>query len=85
MPAVPTEWTYNYAVLARLTGLTEEAVRQHRHRERFDPDKLESVLVYIAEYGEPELQQEIVTAALQGRRTSTDRRTAAHGKRTKRA
>ena len=63
------EWTYNYESLASFTGLPVGAVYTHKSRKRFDPNDLESVLLYMAEYARPDLQQELVNRALRGTRS----------------
>lgn len=64
MPKEHKEWSFNYLDLARITGQDEQTIRQHRSRRRFDPGKLESVVVYLSRYGVPELKTAIVEYAL---------------------
>jgi hypothetical protein len=39
-------FSYTYQDLARLLGMTEEAVRQAAHRGKFDPADLRSVVAF---------------------------------------
>lgn len=64
MARPPEEWMYNYETLARLTDQTADTVRKHRERGKYDPRKLDTVLVYIARFGTPELRQAILDYAL---------------------
>ncbi len=57
-------WTYNYEVLARLTDQPADTVRQHRIRHKFDPNKLETVAVYLARFGTAEIRKAIVEYAI---------------------
>lgn len=61
-------WTYNYHDIARITGQSVDAVYQHKSRGKFDPDKLETVLIYLAEYAIPTIQDDIVEVAIRGAR-----------------
>lgn len=57
-------WTYNYEVLARLTDQPADTVRQHRIRHKFDPERLETVAVYLARFGTAEIRKAIVEYAI---------------------
>ena len=60
----PAEWTYNPATLAKLTGLSIDAIWQHRTRGTFDPDDLESVMLWLARHGRMDLRLKMVTSAV---------------------
>jgi hypothetical protein len=55
---------YNYATLARLTGMNYDAVCQHRSRGNFDPNDLASVLVWLGRHAKKDLRQRLLHAAL---------------------
>jgi hypothetical protein len=57
---------YTYSTLAKLTGQTPNTVYQHRTRGQFDPADLRTVLLYLAEYAVPDLQDDIVERGLRG-------------------
>jgi len=42
----PRTFSYTYADLASLLGVTEAAVRQAAYRKSFDPSNLQSVIAY---------------------------------------
>lgn len=55
-----SEYVFTYETLGKLTGLDQHTIRQHRSRGKFDPEHLESVVVYVARYAVPELQRAIL-------------------------
>jgi hypothetical protein len=63
MPA-PCSWTYNYTDLMRATGLTKDAIHHHKARGKFDPDRLETVVIYLARHAADHLRQRIIDAAI---------------------
>ena len=62
--ARPVEFTYTYAKIARLAGMTRNTCHQHVVRGNLDPADLESVLVWLARHGKFGLRTRIVGAAL---------------------
>ena len=50
------QWTFTYQDLCDLTGMSLNTVQTHRKRNNFDPDNLESVLVWLARNAKPELK-----------------------------
>lgn len=65
-------WTYRD--LAKLSGLSENAVQQHKSRGALDPGSLRSVALFLAANGTEQLRQEINGALLGGRRAPKTRR-----------
>lgn len=66
MPRHPEDWTYNYQVLSRITGLPPNTIQQHKVRGKLNPRDLESVLLYMAEYARDKLRAKIVERAIHG-------------------
>lgn len=62
--AKPTPWNFYYSDLQRCTGLSYDTICQHAARGKFDPQKLESVVLYLAKYGSNHFRQSIVDAAI---------------------
>ena len=52
----PETYTYNYKTLMRLTGKSRKTVYQDRTRGYFNPDELETVVVYLARHGTLDLR-----------------------------
>lgn len=63
-PESSNDWAFSYLDLARLTGMTYAAVVQHKTRKNFDPQNLESVILWIARHAEPGLRQQILHYSL---------------------
>lgn len=57
-------FTLQYADLEKLTGLTYANVRQHISRGLVDPENLESIVIWLAKWGRPELRQAVAANAL---------------------
>ena len=55
-----TDFLFGYPDLARLTGMTHEALQQHRTRQNFDPENLESILLFVARHGAPKLRHRLI-------------------------
>ena len=72
--ARPVEFTYSYATIAKLTGLTKNTVYQHVRRSNLNPEDLASVLVWAARHGKLSLRKRIVGAALSRELDSPKRR-----------
>lgn len=64
MPRKPSEWTYSYLDLAKLTGLSQNAIHQAVTRGNLDPGNLESVLVWLSRQANPELKRAMLRHAL---------------------
>jgi hypothetical protein len=62
--ARPAIFSYSYADLARLSGLTKNTVHQHVTRRTFDPGSLESVVCWLARHGTLKLRQKLLLSAL---------------------
>lgn len=63
--ARPVEvWTYDYTTLSKLTGMSRNALQQHRTRGTLDPADLESVVLFCARNGSLALRAKIVGALL---------------------
>lgn len=58
---------FHYSDLERCTGKTNEAIRQNVSRGKLDPNKLESVAVWIARHAHDELRKQILQYALEAR------------------
>jgi hypothetical protein len=48
----------------RCTGLSLNTIQQHVTRGKFDPERLESVILYLAKHAADHFRQSIVTAAI---------------------
>jgi len=65
MPRHPDTFTpVTYETLAALTGQTIDVIRQHRMRGKFDPERLETILIYMSRYSLPELRRAMQDYAL---------------------
>lgn len=64
MPKHPQQFSWNYEDLRKITGLSYEAVIQHRTRKYFDPENLESVLIYAARYAQDAVKVQLLRSAL---------------------
>ncbi len=61
--ARPTfEWTFGYADIAKLCGISSNAVSKAVSRGNLVPDDLLSVATFLAAHGREEVRLEIVTA-----------------------
>ena len=65
MAALPQQWTFTYADLADLTGLSANTLQQHRRRGSFDPEDLGSIVLFAARHAPLEFRQEILKAMLE--------------------
>lgn len=64
MARTPTQWAFDYEDLAKLTGLSGEAVRQAKSREEFNPDDLGTIVTWLARHGNADLRRELMEAIL---------------------
>lgn len=64
MARTPTQWSFDYEDLQKLTGLSGEAVRQAKSREEFNPDDLGSVILWIGRHGNMDLRRDLMEAML---------------------
>lgn len=61
----PIQWTFNYEDLARLSDKSVPTIQRSKNRPGgFDPENLESVLLWLARNARPDLKQKIVQAAM---------------------
>jgi hypothetical protein len=60
----PSEFSFSYADLMRLTGMDRNTVYQHKTRGSFDPGKLESVVRWIARHGTLSLRIRLLLDAI---------------------
>lgn len=58
------EWTYNQFTLAEITGFSVNSIEQHRARKKFNPNSLESVLIWAARYARDDLRWKMIESAL---------------------
>jgi|GEM_PF-5559577 len=58
------QFTFNYETLMELTGLAQNALVKHRTRGNFDPERLDTVLLFIARHGTPELRMALIEHAI---------------------
>lgn len=59
-----TLFTYNYEDLQTLTGMELKALYQHKTRGNFDPENLESVLIWLARHAREDVRQRMVAYAI---------------------
>lgn len=60
----PLQWTFNYEDLSRLTGKPVSTIQRSKSRPGgFDPDNLESVLLWLARNARPDLKVALLSAA----------------------
>jgi len=55
-----TNWTFNYADLAEITGLSVNAVYQAACRNSFDPSDLHSVILWVFRAAGDDLKEELI-------------------------
>jgi hypothetical protein len=58
------KWFFTHGDIARATGLTLNATHQHFTRGYYDPERLETVVLYLAHFAADHLRQKIVNAAI---------------------
>ncbi len=58
---------FYYSDLERCTGKTNEAIRQNISRGKLDPNRIESVAVWLARHAHDELRKQILQYALEPR------------------
>ncbi len=63
--AKPQEFTYNYQVLSRLSGMKMNSLHQAKCRGDFDPEDLESVVIWLARHGKASLRRRMINYALE--------------------
>lgn len=61
-PIQQFQWTYDD--LVKLTGLERKTVWKHHDRGHFDPERIETVGLYLAKYGLPELRVRFMAEVL---------------------
>lgn len=64
MPRSTEVFEYTYLTLAELTGQDYTTIRQHKSRGKFTPERMESVMVYLARFAVPELRQAMIDYAI---------------------
>lgn len=62
MPRLQSRWEFGYSELAKLCEVKEGTIRQHVHRGTLVPGDLVSVFTFVAQFGRPEVKQEILSA-----------------------
>ena len=60
MARPPQNFYYTFEDLRKLTGLTMDAIYQHKARGDVEPASIESVVKFVARYGRLELKREIL-------------------------
>lgn len=82
---VPTKLTVTIDDLAKLAGLSKDAVHQHVSRGYLDPTDLESILLWAARYASDDFRLRLLQAAIMrekhGGMRSATKRTATRAKR----
>ena len=56
----PKIWTYNYIDLAKMTGTSVNTVQQAASRGYFDPEKIETVFLWLVRNAKPSLKKRMV-------------------------
>lgn len=64
MSRKPQVFSYTLADLSRMTGLSMNSVYQHKTRGGFDPEQPETVFIWLARHGTPELRRRMIDYAL---------------------
>jgi hypothetical protein len=64
MPKMPFEWTFGYADIAKLTGLSNNAIHQAVARGTLEPGSLESLLIWMSRQAKPSVRHKMVRHAL---------------------
>ena len=54
----------NYEILQRITGKARNTLQQAYHRSDFDPEDLESMLLYLARHAHKDLRYRIIMHAM---------------------
>lgn len=63
----PARWHYDVDSIRELTEQSRDVIYKNKHRGVLEPMKLESVVKYVAEYGNLELQKEMMALMMRTR------------------
>lgn len=58
MPRPEKQFAWNYSDIEKLTGLTQDAIRQHVARKKLTDD-LEGLVIYLATHASPALREKL--------------------------
>jgi hypothetical protein len=58
------QFTFDYEDLERVTGLPRDTCMQHRVRGQFDPEQLETVLLYIMRHAKEGLREQLALSLI---------------------
>ncbi len=80
MPPSAATFTYGYLDLAKLTNMATDTVYQHASRGEFDPERIDTVMLWLAKHGSDKLRIALMHALIRvdlkesNKRAATSRR-----------